>query len=65
MPANPQTYVDYLNALIGRYGPNGDFWKQNPTLPKVPIREWQIYNEVTRLGDQENQPAQDLSIRRC
>lgn len=58
MPGDPQTYAAYLQALIARYGPNGSFWAENPTLPKVPIREWQIWNEPTRLGDQERQPAQ-------
>ena len=58
LPADPQTYAAYLQALIARYGPNGSFWAQNPGLPRLPIREWQIWNEPTRLGDQERQPAE-------
>jgi hypothetical protein len=58
LPGDPRTYAGYLQALIARYGPKGSFWAQNPGLPKLPIREWQVWNEPTRLGDQERQPAE-------
>jgi hypothetical protein len=32
-------------ALVRRYGPNGSYWSQNPDVPRVPIRAWQIWNE--------------------
>jgi hypothetical protein len=57
MPRDPETLANYMRALIARYGPNGSFWPANPDLPKIPIREWQIYNEPTRTGNLENQPA--------
>ena len=38
-------YGAYLTALIGRYGPRGSFWRENPGVPKMPIRSWQIWNE--------------------
>jgi hypothetical protein len=38
-------YTRYLRALVRRYGPNGEFWTLNPTIPKLPIRNWQIWNE--------------------
>lgn len=44
----PQQYAPYgayLTALIGRYGPHGSFWSENPGIPKMPIRSWQIWNE--------------------
>ena len=44
-PKNPQTYADFMTALVARYGPHGAFWAANPGLPKVPIRNWQIWNE--------------------
>jgi len=44
-PSDPKDYDAYLRALIGRYGPNGSFWKQHHHLPRRPIREWQIWNE--------------------
>ncbi|MGI8713944.1 MAG: hypothetical protein ACR2NR_12365 [Solirubrobacteraceae bacterium] len=38
-------YGAYLSALIGRYGPQGSFWRENPQIPELPIRSWQIWNE--------------------
>jgi hypothetical protein len=38
-----------FRALVGRYGPNGDFWTDPtlapPGLDPRPIRAWQIWNE--------------------
>ncbi len=39
---------NFVTAAVDRYGPNGTFWSDtsdayNP--PKLPIREWQIWNE--------------------
>ena len=44
-PLHPGAYGAYLTALIGRYGPHGSFWTQNPSIPREPIRTWQIWNE--------------------
>ena len=44
-PADAQDYVGYVQQLIGRYGPSGTFWSENPTVPKRPLRTWQIWNE--------------------
>jgi hypothetical protein len=44
-PKRSAPYGAYLTALIGRYGPNGSFWRENPQIHKVPIRAWQIWNE--------------------
>ena len=38
-------YAAYLTALIGRYGPHGSFWHDNPGIPRMPIRSWQVWNE--------------------
>ena len=35
----------FLSAAVRRYGPGGTFWAEHPNLPKVPIRDWQIWNE--------------------
>ena len=45
-PKNVKDYVRYLRSLIRRYGPEGTFWLANPTIPKIPITKWQIWNEV-------------------
>lgn len=44
-PADPQPYADFLGTLVDRYGANGSFWKENPSLPYRPEHEWQIWNE--------------------
>jgi hypothetical protein len=38
-------WVAYLAAVVARYGPNGSFWSEHPSVPKLSIREWQIWNE--------------------
>jgi hypothetical protein len=44
-PRKNSQYAAYLVALVQRYGPAGSFWAENPLLPKLPIREWQLWNE--------------------
>jgi hypothetical protein len=44
-PRRPAPYAAYLTALIDRYGPHGTFWRENPGIPKMPVRSWQIWNE--------------------
>jgi hypothetical protein len=34
-----------LKAVVGRYGSTGTFWAENPLVPKLPIKAWQIWNE--------------------
>jgi polysaccharide biosynthesis protein PslG len=38
-------WATFLRELVGRYGPGGSFWSENPSLPERPIRLWQIWNE--------------------
>jgi hypothetical protein len=35
----------FLRDAARRYGPQGSFWKENPELPFLPIRKWEIWNE--------------------
>lgn len=44
-PRDDADYASFLTALVARYGPSGSFWTANPTLPKRPLRVWQIWNE--------------------
>lgn len=44
-PRNPEQYAAFLKALIGRYGPSGSFWSENPEIPRRPLRHFQIWNE--------------------
>ncbi len=40
----------FLAAAVQRYGPNGSFWSENPSVPYEPIRAWQIWNEENAVG---------------
>ncbi|HEY2715525.1 MAG TPA: hypothetical protein VGI73_04815 [Solirubrobacterales bacterium] len=38
-------WVAFISAAIARYGLNGSFWSEHPTVPKLQLRSWQIWNE--------------------
>ena len=44
-PRGTAAYTQFLTALVGRYGPSGSLWAEQPGLPRMPIRDWQIWNE--------------------
>ena len=46
VPANPADYAAFMRELVLRYGPDGSFWRERPNLPKRPIRDWHIWNEM-------------------
>jgi hypothetical protein len=46
-PPKPRPYARLLGELARRYGSGGSFWRSHPSLPREPLREWQIWNEPT------------------
>jgi polysaccharide biosynthesis protein PslG len=38
-------WTSFLREAVERYGPRGEFWEENPELPFLPIRRWEIWNE--------------------
>lgn len=44
-PAALQAWRELVAAVVDRYGPDGEFWNENPDLPELPVRRWQIWNE--------------------
>ena len=44
-PKTNAAFAHFAVALVHRYGPHGSFWAENPYVPKMPIRDWQIWNE--------------------
>jgi hypothetical protein len=46
-PTNTAAYGVLMRQLVLRYGPAGSLWSQNPAIPRVPIRHWQVWNEQT------------------
>jgi len=44
-PRDFDAFGQFAARLVRRYGPGGDFWREEPTLPRLPIRSWQVWNE--------------------
>jgi polysaccharide biosynthesis protein PslG len=38
-------FEDFVRAAVQRYGQNGSFWREHAEVPKVPITDWQLWNE--------------------
>ena len=36
----------FVRAAAERYGSNGTFWASNPSIPKIPVIDWQLWNEM-------------------
>jgi hypothetical protein len=47
-PSNQHTadFRAFVQAAAERYGANGTFWTLHPTVPKLPVIDWQLWNEV-------------------
>jgi polysaccharide biosynthesis protein PslG len=44
-PRSFRDMVTFAQVLWWRYGPQGSLWRQHPSLQKLPIRSWQVWNE--------------------
>ena len=44
-PRRDRDFGRFTAAVARRYGPRGSFWRANPSLPRVPVTSWQIWNE--------------------
>jgi hypothetical protein len=44
-PQHVDDFGSYAFALAGRYGPGGSFWSAHPSLPAMPVTEYEIWNE--------------------
>jgi hypothetical protein len=45
IPADPSAYAAYVAAVVRRYGPNGTFWTQHPSLAGYAIQTFELWNE--------------------
>lgn len=43
-PEYPQ-WLNFVDALVRRYGFSGTFWSDNPGLTPLPMKAWEIWNE--------------------
>ena len=46
-PADFAQFARYAAVLARRYGPGGTFWREHRDVARLPIRDWQIWNEPT------------------
>ena len=44
-PRELHAWRSFLRRAALRYGPQGEFWEDNPELTPEPIRSWEIWNE--------------------
>jgi polysaccharide biosynthesis protein PslG len=40
-----RAWTRFLRAAVRRYGAGGTFWRENPDLPYLPVRDWEVWNE--------------------
>ena len=40
-----RAWAEFLREAVQRYGAGGSFWWENPDVPYLPIRDWEIWNE--------------------
>ena len=55
-PADPASLGRFFKLLVDRYGPGGSLWRERPDLPRLPIREWQVWNEPNIITYWSDQP---------
>jgi len=58
-PEHVGDFGSYAFALAKRYGPGGSFWSAHPSLPAMPVTEYEIWNEensTTFLHPQDYAP---------
>jgi hypothetical protein len=47
----------FVGDAVDRYGRGGEFWAENPGLPKHPVRAWQIWNEQNSKSFYQPKPS--------
>ena len=62
-PPDPNKYAAFLRLLIQRYGTNGAFWSAHPTLPVLPMLDYQVWNEPPSKGFWSLQPFQKRYVK--
>src|SRR5918999_1788108 len=55
-PRDPADFGRFLRALVGRYGPRGSLWRERRGVRRLPIRDWQVWNEPNLTRYWSRQP---------
>ncbi len=59
-----RAWASFLRRAVRRYGAGGSFWSENPHLPYMPIRAWEIWNEENIVTFGGADPARFASLLR-
>ncbi|MEI7889895.1 MAG: hypothetical protein WCI34_06260 [Actinomycetes bacterium] len=64
IPASPTRFADFCAAAVQRYGPDGSFWTEHPSIPRVPVSRWQVWNEpdLDRYWPQHKGETQTVTV---
>jgi hypothetical protein len=44
-PGDVEAWSGFVGEAVARYGREGDFWREHPGIPRLPIETWEIGNE--------------------
>jgi hypothetical protein len=53
----------FVQAAAQRYGSNGTFWSSNPSIPKIPVTYWQLWNEMNSPSFWFQKPKPGLYVK--
>lgn len=59
-----RAWAAFLRRAVRRYGAGGSFWRQNPDVPRLPIRAWEIWNEQNIVTFGEADPERFAKLVR-
>ena len=57
-------WTSFLSAAVHRYGDGGTFWSENPELPYLPVRAWEVWNEENIVTFGSADPERFASLLR-
>ena len=49
-------FQTFVREAAARYGSNGSFWTSNPSIPKLPVTDWQLWNEMNSPSFWQGKP---------
>ena len=49
VPSDPNAFAQFAAMAVQRYGPNGAFWRANPSVPYFPVEAWEVWNEPNQV----------------
>lgn len=54
-------YANFCGAVASRYGVGGTFWTTNPTLPYIPVVEFEIWNEPYKSASWKSSTGEQMA----